>query len=175
MNPEKIEKLKFLQTNRSFLGREFLTWLWYWLETRNHVVDLPGQDPFHLYIDDKIVLSSASGPVREHSMRGGTPAIATEAKTALRAGKLVTEASFIMKQSNLQWTWSLKSDDFCLRNIKLPLVSAEEADSYLHRRLSHLDLLTELQSHLYATFLKLRFSRGFRQISNDMAHWAELA
>jgi hypothetical protein len=172
MKPETLERIKFLQNNRTFLGREFLTWLWYWLESRNNVVDVPGERSCYLYINDKIVLSSASGPVREHSMKGGTPAMAMEAKQAVLGGKLVTEANFLMKQDKAQWTWSMKSDDLVLRNVRLPAVAAEEAERYLGARLAHIETLKDLNNHLFQQFCALRFSKGFRTVHNQITTWA---
>lgn len=173
MNPEKIEKLKFLQTNRSFLGREYLTWLWFALETRNHIVDVPGYQPFKLYVDDKLVLSSASGCVREHSLKGGTPATADEAKSALRAGKLVTECKFILKQGEKQWTWSMKADDLALRGLRLPNVTTEEAESYMRSRINNTETLNDVLTHLYQTFLATRLSRGFKRADSELTKWAQ--
>lgn len=172
MNAATLERIKFLQTNRTFLGREFLTWVWYWLESRNHLVDLPGGQTFHVYVNDKIVLSSASGPVREHTMRGGTPSTAAEAKQAVRAGKLVTEASFLVKQDKLQWTWSMKSDDLIFRNVRLPGISSEDPDSYLAARLRHVETLRNVKEFLFRQFFELRFSKGFRTVHNEITNWA---
>jgi recombination associated protein RdgC len=172
MTPQTLEKLKFLQSNRIFLGREFLTWLWYWLDARNHTIDLQKGGAFQLYINDKIVLSSASGPVREHAMKGGTPSSALEARQALRSGKLVTEATFLMKQGKQQWTWSMKSDDMIFRNVRLPSVVTDEADSYLATRLRHIETLKSIKSELFKTFTKQRFSKEFRSVQKDMTTWA---
>lgn len=172
MTPEKIEKLKFLQNNRSFLGREFLTWLWFALETRNHIVDVPGYDAFKLYVDDKLVLSSASGAVREHALKGGTPATAAEAKAALRAGKLVTECKFILRLGEKQWTWSMKADDLTIRGLRLPAVTEQEAESYMRSRIANTETLNEVITHLYKTFLQTRLSKGFRRADSELTKWA---
>ena len=172
MNPATLERIKFLQTNRSFLGREYMTWLWYWLETRNNIVDLSDKSTFHLYFNDRIVLSSASGAVREHALKGGTPATAREAKQAVANGKLVTEASFLLKQDKLQWTWSMKSDDLIFRSIRLPAVAADEADAYLAARLRHIDTLKRVKEELFQSFFNLRFSSGFKSVHRELASWA---
>lgn len=173
MNPDKHEKLKFLQQNRAFLGREYLTWLWYKVDSCNHVIDLEGYEPFHLYFNDKMVLSSANGAVREHSLKGGTPAYASEAKRALRKGKLVSEANFIMKQGNKKlWTWSMKADDLSFRAMKLPPVEAEEAGDYLLSRIEATQVLVDVHHHLYREFLKLRLSQAFHGEADKMIAWS---
>ena len=172
MNPEKIEKLKFLQTNRSFLGREYLTWLWFASESRNHIVDVPGYDPFNRYVDDKLVLSSARGSVREHALKGGTPATALEAKSALRSGKLVTEGKFILRQGEKQWTWNMKADDLSIRALRLPPVSSEEAETYMKSRLQSTEILNDVLTHLFKSFLKIRLSKAFRKADSDLTQWA---
>ncbi len=173
MNPEKLEKLKFLQNNRPFLGREYLTWLWFAMESSNHIIDVPGYEPFHLYVNDKLVLSSPGGSVREHSLKGGTPAYASEAKTALRSGKLVSEVNFVMKQDNKRWTWSQKADDLFLRNLRLPPVESEDPENYLQNRLENTDAVLSVCDHLFDRFLQLRLGKGFSKEMVELTHWAQ--
>lgn len=175
MKPENLEKLKFLQNNRPFLGREYLTWLWYTSEMRNHIIDVPGYEPFTLYVNDKLVLSSAGGAVREHALKGGTPAYARESKAALRDGKLVSEANFILKQENRMWTWSMKADDLSFRSLRLPAVENTDAGAYFQTRIDATETLIDVHNHLFRHFLSARLSGQFKKETAGLSEWASAA
>ncbi len=167
------DELRFLQTNRAFLGREFLTWLWFKSETQNHKLTIGKYGVFHLYIDDKIVLSSTSGSVRENSLKGGTPAYAFEAGSALGTGKLVNEAKFILQDSERQWSFSLLADDLSLRTVRLPTISEADSHAHINQRIAHSQLLSNLIDELFKSFMELRISEQFYEELTKIREWIE--
>ena len=80
ISDENYQRLKFIEKNKAFLGKEFLTWLWFKSEIRNHKFSFKDLGSFILYIDDSLKLGGGSGFVREHSLKGGTPAYSLESK-----------------------------------------------------------------------------------------------
>lgn len=167
------DEIRFLQTNRAFLGREFLTWLWFKSETQNHKLAIGKYGVFHLYIDDKIVLSSTSGSVRENSLKGGTPAYAFEAGSALGTGKLVHEAKFILQDSERQWSFSLLADDLSLRNVRLPAISEADSHAHINQRIVYSQLLSNLIDELFKSFMELRVSEQFYVELTKIREWIE--
>ena len=167
------DELRFLQTNRAFLGREFLTWLWFKSETQNHKLTIGKYGSFHLYIDDKIVLSSTSGSVRENSLKGGTPAYAFEAGSALGTGKLVHEAKFILQDSERQWSFSLLGDDLSLRTVRLPTISESDSHAHINQRIAYSQLLTNLIDELFKSFMEIRISEQFQEELVKIREWIE--
>ena len=167
------EGLSFLQTNRSFLGREFLTWLWFKGETQNHKIVSEQYGSYHLYIDDKIVLSSTSGSVRENSLKGGTPAYAQEACSALGAGKLVHEAKFILQDSERQWSFSIVGDDLSLRNVRLPSVTEADSRAHISQRIMYAHLLSDFIDSLFKEYIKLRLSSQFQDEVTRIREWID--
>jgi hypothetical protein len=173
LNDVLHEELRFLQTNRSFLGKEFLTWLWYKSETQNHKLTIGKYGTFNLYIDDKIVLSSTSGSVRENSLKGGTPAYAHEAGSALGAGKLVHEAKFILQDSERQWSFTILGEDLSLRTVRLPTISEADSHAHISQRIAYSRQLTELIDYLFKTFMDLRISENFVVELTHIRDWIE--
>jgi hypothetical protein len=167
------DELRFLQTNRAFLGREFLTWLWFKSETQNHKLTIGKYGTFHLYIDDKIVLSSTSGSVRENSLKGGTPAYAFEAGSALGTGKLVHEAKFILQDSERQWSFSLLADDLSLRTVRLPTISEADSHAHINQRIAYSQLLSNLIDELFRSFMEIRISDEFNGELTKIREWIE--
>lgn len=166
-----LEELRFLESNRTFLGREFLTWLWFVSESQNHRIQVPGFGEFMFFVDDKIVLSSPGGSVHENTLKGGTPAYGTEAQTALASGKLVQEAKFIMQQGESEWTWSMRADDLAFRGLRLPVVTEGDAAAHMLRRFEWMQLLTDVVDALYNEYMGIRLSSSFKTEAGNLATW----
>lgn len=173
LNDNLHDEIRFLQTNRAFLGREFLTWLWFKSETQNHKLTIGNYGTFHLYIDDKIVLSSTSGSVRENSLKGGTPAYAFEAGSALGTGKLVHEAKFILQDAERQWSFSILGEDLSLRNVRLPSISEADSQAHITQRISSSTLLTNIIDELFKNFMDLRISDHFHNELTNIREWID--
>ena len=172
LTEEQRSEVSVLQQGRGFLGREFLTWLWYMLETKKNRVSFKKLGHFEIFIDDRLVLSSKSGAVHESVLKGGTPGHAQEARTALLSGKLVQEARFVMQDETRQWQWVLKGEDLSLRGVKLPPVSDTEVGSFMTTRFLHLENLIDAVEELYTDFLKLRLNeKKNKDLEEELKDW----
>ncbi len=169
---EKLqEALSFLQTNKSFLGKEFLTWLWFQTESQNHRVTVKNQGTFYFCLDDKIIFNSSSGSVRENCLKGGTPAYAYEAFSALNSGKFVCEAKFILQTDSRQWSFTLRGENLSLHNIKLPSCSERDSRAHILKRMDFLKTLVSVLEQLYKDFIEKRLSGEFSTELANMKHW----
>lgn len=166
-----LESLRYLQTNQAFLGREFLTWLWYHTESFRHEINLGDLGIYKLYVDDRLVLSSSSGSAHEQALKGGTPAYAAEALVALQSGKLVHEAKFILQDQERQWMWSMKADDLALRSVRLPAVQAPDAATHMQARIANTQLLVDVVESLFKRYLETRLSPKFTQELQAIQEW----
>jgi hypothetical protein len=165
------DELKFLQTNRNFLGREFLTWLWFKSETQNHKIQTKHYGEFQLFIDNKIVLSSASGSVRENSLKGGSPAYAQEASAALSSGKMLQEAKFVLQNHELHWGFSISADDLALKSIRLPVVAQENTMEHFTQRIAYTRMLNDIIEELYKEYMNLRLTNLFEKEAENIQQW----
>lgn len=168
-----LESLRYLQTNQSFLGREFLTWLWYYTEAGQHEVNLGELGIYKLFVDDRLVLTSSSGSAHEQSLKGGTPAYAAEALVALQQGKLVQEAKFILQDKEQQWMWTMRAEDLALRGVRLPSVQAPDASTHMQSRISNTQLLLDVVESLFKMYLDLRLSNQFSDELRRIQNWME--
>jgi hypothetical protein len=167
------EGLRYLQTNRAFVGREFLTWLWFVSESQSHLMKVQGFGEFRFFVDDRLVLSSSGGSVHEHVLKGGTPAYATEAQVSLRQGKLVHEAKFVMQEGERQWSWTMRADDLSLRSVKLPAVQEADAASHMATRISLMQFLVDVVDALFKEYMGLRISPQFDEELSRIQTWLE--
>src|SRR5262249_10437759 len=96
-SPEQVEHLTNLSKAKGFLGREFLTWLWYMAETYEDHLTTSGPSgeeiAFDIWVDDRLVLEATGGSASSHEnvMKGGDPSQSYEAAAALGTGKTVKE------------------------------------------------------------------------------------
>lgn len=172
MQTEFLEEgLRFLQTNRAFIGREFLTWLWFLSETQGHRIRLPELGEFRFFVDDRLVLTSPGGSVHENVLKGGTPAYATEAKVSLLSGKLVQEAKFVLQESERQWSWNMRADDLSLRGVKLPTVSEPDAAAHMASRVRMMQTLVDVMDGLFHQYMTLRITPAFEQELDRVSAW----
>ena len=81
-----------------FLGEEFLTWLWFRIETQGGDFDLPGNRAVGLSFDDFLAFAPRDDDETEHTLKKGTPSRSAEASTALRSAG--TSASTMCRRSS---------------------------------------------------------------------------
>src|SRR5512147_1635000 len=97
-----------------FLGDEFLTWLWYLVETDQNAFRTVDPDCLALEIGNRIVLENRKGKSVERITIKGDDAGLEEGKLALKKGALVTELALIFKSAEHQWQFSLKGESLNL-------------------------------------------------------------
>jgi len=132
---QHIERLTTISRAKGFLGREFLTWLWYLAEIEEGKVTLPTgagetDESIGLWVDDHVVLESHGGASRENAMKGGNPSHSEEATVALATGKTVKSLKLGLHLPEIgDCTATLKADDLAPRGLRLPdFKNAEAAD-----------------------------------------------
>src|SRR5262245_9766039 len=91
-----LEVLATIPKTKAFLGREFLTWLWWHVETTEteHTVADPSSGKrlaFDAWIDDRLVLEAGHGLSHEDVLKGGDPSRSDEASAGIASGKTVKE------------------------------------------------------------------------------------
>ncbi|MDI9550973.1 MAG: hypothetical protein WC201_04945 [Bacilli bacterium] len=161
----------------SFLGREFLTWLWYKSEERNGAVMIPGEGDVELVFLRRIVLVSGEGEYSETVSCSGLHADLSEGKAALKAGKKVREARIKMGIGNDDWEFTFKADDFCFQSMKLPSGFEEgedeaEEEGRVLDRIGCIDTVTTALEQLFSSFLELHRSDAWKSRElPQMAKW----
>lgn len=142
----------------SFLGKEFLTWLWFRSEQQEGLFrDLPNQELFEVWFDDKLVLDTAMDKIKEvNSIRGESPTETAEANAALRVGKKVSDAKLRIIKDEREWVCTVKAEELALSGVKVPSVLSREEDEQVLERLMLIGELESVLDTLYEEFLKVR-------------------
>lgn len=101
------------------LGRDFLTWLWFFIEVRGGT-QITDAGEFGVMIEGPLTFVLEGNGAHEAVLRKGSPLVSAEAKTSLLSGKKLKRATVTMARGDEAWTVSLDADEFIFRGLKLP-------------------------------------------------------
>ena len=144
-----------------FLGREFLTWLWYKSEERGGSVNVPAIGDVVIEFIQRVVLESGEGEYSESVQCQGRHSTLREGLAALREGKKVKEARIQLEKGDFQWEFTFKADEFRFQSLKLPQMMSiteetESAEGRVLERIALIREITETMDALFNVFLSLR-------------------
>jgi hypothetical protein len=143
-----------------FLGDEFLTWVWFLVETKQDVFRSADPDCTTLEIGNRIVLENRRGKSVERISIRGDEAGMEEGRLALTKGALVTELSLVFKTGEHQWNFSLKGESLNVSGLKTPgpsqPESQEEMEPFLIDRVGQMNKILLFVQSLYRTFIQAR-------------------
>jgi hypothetical protein len=179
-----VESLTTIAHTKAFLGREFLTWLWYLAESQGKITlrsqHFDQEFSIDLWTDDKLVLESPAGTAHESVFKGGDPGKSMEAAISLKSGKTAKELKLGMNIDGVgDFIATLNCQDLNPRGLLLPPEdeqASKEADgeSRLLERLYHTDVFLEIVDLLFARFLKNRSMANWGQKGlKDLREWIE--
>ncbi len=148
----------------AFLGPEFLTWLWFRTETGGESFSLEGMDePMEVWFDDRLVVGSTLVNAQENHFKGGHPPTSLEARSALRLGKLATQARIRFVVGSREWSFILKASELTCGGVRIPAVLSKDDDERFYERMYLLEELDTMLTGLFGQFLKLRASERWTQ------------
>jgi hypothetical protein len=104
---------------KAFLGREFLTWLWFRSET-DPVIDLSGGRAVEIEILGPLLLEANFGDARSSGLKGESAGLSAEAGTALREGKKLRRARIKFNVEGVEWIASLDGETLAVTGLAVP-------------------------------------------------------
>lgn len=143
-----------------FLGREFLTWLWFCSDVQEGLfrdLDDPSGDAVEVWFDDALKLEVRVDKARESTTaRGEAPGEMAAARAALRAGQKVTEAKLRIVKGEREYVCTIKADRLSLSGVKCPRSFAPDTEERVVERLLLLEDLERTIDALFERFVRLR-------------------
>ena len=145
-----------------FLGNEFLTWLWFMIETNQS--QLRKYDPglVSLTIGNRLVLENIRNNKKEIVAIKGDNASLEEGMVALTKGAEVAEIHLSYKTGAQNWDFSLKGESLNISNLKLPetgpVETPEDIEGVVLERVYLIEKATGLINNLFSHFIHLRLS-----------------
>jgi len=156
---------------RTWLGREFLTWLLWRSESGDPVVVMDKAGVEALFVG-RVVLRGLHGDVVELSAKGTLAPYSSQVKRALDAGLLLHSARVRFTSGERTWEAALDAEFLDIRSAKLPELLTEEEDDRLSERLDLADQLSAMVNRLLESFLAVRAARAWsREVVPDLKKW----
>ncbi|RME75560.1 MAG: hypothetical protein D6776_02915 [Planctomycetota bacterium] len=140
-----------------FLGREFLTWLWFRCEVDGGLFPLE-QGELGVVLGDYVKLVAPGDEHGEHTVRRESPHRSRAARAALRAGRQVAAVRLEMALGEQSFSATIDADGFAVRSAKLPPVEGADERERSQERMERVEELDDLLDALFARFLSVRLS-----------------
>ena len=148
--------------SQAFLGREFLTWLWYRCEADGGTFDLPDGE-VGVVFNDYVALVSEGEEREENICRKGSAHRSREARTALFVGKVVSAAKLEIARGERSFRATISGETLDVRGAKYPDPESEDPLERTVERLQAMEELGEIVDALYAQFLAIRLSSRWEE------------
>lgn len=159
-----MDFLDILQ-EKAFLGREFLTWLWFTSERTGGRIEVPGRRTIEVIFLDRMVLNLADAESPQSVAIRGEQSELREGLAALREGKKIEEARFSFRSGDDEFSVNLKATWFLHGSLRTPAIlpgsESDEEEGPEGRFLEKAALVEEamdLIDELFGYFLDLRVS-----------------
>lgn len=143
-----------------FLGHEFLTWLWYLIETDGYRLGQVEPPSIVLALGKRIVLENPRENHAEKVTIKGEYANFEAGILPLRQGSLVTELSLQAKSAEMTWEFNLKGESLSVSNMKMsttgPIESLDDVEGALLEKVYLIEKILQFIDMLFERFLKIR-------------------
>ncbi|MEO1227570.1 MAG: hypothetical protein AAFZ18_01605 [Myxococcota bacterium] len=152
---QKTKALESLERNRTWLGREWLTWLLWRSNSTAPLTTFDGLD-LHVIFVGPVVLQGLAGEATELRAKGYQSAYAEVVREALTRGLLVHRATLRLMLDEQVYEVTVEAEQSVLRSARLPQVLSEDDDEALAERLMLVDRLGSLVDALWEAFADVR-------------------
>ncbi|MFW6286493.1 MAG: hypothetical protein ACOC29_00995 [Candidatus Sumerlaeota bacterium] len=157
---------------KTFLGTEFATWLWYCSEKKDPTIELPDGETCEIVFEKDLILASEAGQAVASALKGESPSLAPEAVAALMAGKKVKRAKINLISDNMNWTFTINGETFDWGSLKMEVPPSLPFDELVPVRLNALEEFHRLFALLFEKFLSIRLDGGdWSDLVGEMRQW----
>jgi len=148
-----------------FLGEEFLTWLWFQIDTNQPLFKTFDHEVTSFHIGNRIVLENRKTETLERITIKGDDAGFEEGLLALRKGALVTELNLAFHANNLEWKFTIKGESLNLSSVTIPKTglpeTIEDLEGFVIEKAYHYDKVMTFLENIYKAYIKLRISNSW--------------
>ncbi|MGB9499600.1 MAG: hypothetical protein ACKVE4_07575 [Dissulfuribacterales bacterium] len=163
-----------------FLGHEFLTWLWFMIETDKQTLMDADKELEDMYIGNRIVLANSSHNRDEIITIKGDDAGLEEGVIALQKGAKVTEINLVAKAQENEWRFNVKGESLNISNLKTPetgrIESSEDIEGAVLEKIYLYEKVINLINQLYTQFIKSRVTPDWEKtVVKNISRWIRRA
>ena len=158
--------------DRSFLGKEFLTWLWFAIDSNDATLRVSTGDEVTVMIDRTMRLECDFSMTGTDVITADGPSALPEAKAALATGKQPTKLGLIFGGRAGEFYAVLDGKRMAVSGMVLPPDEDDDPATRRERRFEQIADAAELLDVLYELFLRRRTSGRWSQELGRMRAWA---
>lgn len=163
-----------------FLGNDFLTWVWYLIETDHNITSLiKANEAITLEVGNSIVLENKLGDksTEKISIKGDQAGL-EEGTTALKKGAFVTQINLICKINEDEYKFTIKGESFNVTGLKTPKVNLSGSEDEMEGMVlekAHLSFkIFEVIDKLFLSYIDQRTSDEWNEKGlMGMKNWIE--
>ena len=157
-------------------GRDFLTWLWYYSETKSGMLKVGDLGVFNLIVEGPLTFAVTGDDVpgaSESTVKKGCPQMSAEAKAALEVGKKLRKAKILIARGDAEkWSFSMDADNFTFGSVSLPETESMELNTRFEERVLSLGILQNVLEAYFQKFASDILSDD-EEIRKDIVRWAQ--
>jgi hypothetical protein len=170
---EKLSEVSWLpdETNRDFLGNEFLLWLWYVLDAESDTLTLADKSEVTAMLARTLVLECPRGQTGKESITSDAPTRLPEARRAIQAGKLPRKAGLTLVRHDHPYEFTLQAETLAVTGARLPAPDAEDDRARLEERVQQLRHFLETLDLLFDAFGQHRLGAGWPRELAKIQKW----
>ncbi|MCH2175300.1 MAG: recombination-associated protein RdgC [Lentisphaeria bacterium] len=177
-NVMKLHQLSIGNTDyveeEQHLGRDFLTWLWYFKDVQGGQITHNQFGEFGIFMDGPLQFMADGPGAMESVVRKGFVQSSAEAKTALQVGKKLTRARVEIQRDKESWNFVFDADNFTFRSLKLPDGEELDPQSHFQERVLFLNILREVFYQLFDLYLQeVNNGEQAEKLETSMRDWIE--
>lgn len=152
-----MELMEAVESSR-FLGREFVTFVWFECDTLEGQFEMPDGQRFEVWFENQLVLESESAEQEVTRMKGLAPSSTSEAHEALRRGKLPIQARIRIERGQQAFGFTINAKTLNLSGVQIPQLLKEEEDERFFERMYLIEELEKMVDAMYDRFLAIRIT-----------------
>ena len=160
-----------------FLGHEFLTWLWFVIETDPEALGKADPEMVSLSLGNRVVLENHRHNREEIITIRGAGAGLEEGLVSLKKGGKVTEINLVYCSAEYEWRFQLKGESLSISGLKTPrtgkVEKAEDLEGAVLERIYLVERIVDLVYNLYGMFINLRLSGEWKQTVHEISRWID--
>lgn len=161
------------ETNRDFLGNEYLLWLWFMLDSETDTIPLTDKSEVALMLSRTLTLECPRGVSGKETISSDGPTRLPEARRAIQSGKLPRKVGITMVRHDQQYELTLSAESLAIGGARLPATEADDDRGCLEERVTQLRHLLETLDLLYDTFAERRASEAWAKELGKMQKWLQ--
>ena len=174
-NETALPKVSFAENKEDdpCIGRDFLTWLWFYSETEGKV-EHEQFGTFDVMIEGPLTFAYASdsqGAGETVLKKGDFPQRSREAKAALLSGKKLKKAKVSVTRNNEVWSGNFDADKFAFGSLALPEGEAQDDEGRFEERMESLAVLANALECYFNVFADKLSAPDFPEYQKKIQKW----